>query len=575
MKSKMNQKTAVLALCAVSCLAGALTGCSTGGGSSVDSSKTQLYVKCYQGGYGNKWLYSAKERYETLHANDSFEDGKKGVQIIIADQKTTPSSSEIKNNVNELYFFEGLNYLNMVKDDTFEEITEYVTGTNPYETGKTIESKMTADCKDYLNLADSDGTKHYYAIPNYSVNFGIVYNKTVFKKYNFYFADGYESETPGSELRFIMSASDKKSKGPDGVYGTNDDGLPTTYDEFFELVNYIYEGKQIPFVWRGEGNGKDYFGYLLDALAGFYDGATQTKTNFTMDGEITVVKMNDKGSDVVYNEDGSPVTEKVTVHPEKVNGAYDGYNVQRTAGKYHALDFVRTVVTNKDKWLCNLVTDSTTHLDAQTFFVNSQFGRLAAHQEQKNKSIAMLLDGDWWESEASETISSLADNEKSELDFGWMPLPKADDASNAKQTVVSDLTSMVFMKKGLSDSKKKLAGDFMQYMNTDEAYREFTTITNAVKYYNYDLTDEDKTKMSNFGKDYWEYYHNADVILPQSKVAQYTNGLGQQMRTRRYAISAASYFPQNDFINNSGLTAGQYLAQVFNYYKNSIWTGLK
>ena len=572
MKYKLNKKTTLLAAIALTGVAGGLTSC---GNSSIDKNKTQLYVKCYQGGYGNKWLYAAKERYEKLHANDSFESGKTGVQVVIADQKKTPSTAEIKNNQSELYFFEGLNYLNCISDDAFEDITDFVTGTNPYEKDKTIESKIYDGVANFMNIMDDKGQSHYYAVPHYVSNFGIVYNKTVFNKYNFYFADGYENEAPGNELRFIAGASEKKSAGPDGKYGTSDDGLPTTYAEFFELVNYIYEGKQIPFVWRGEGNAKDYFGMLLNSLSAFYDGPEQNKVNYTMDGKITCVKFNDKGTDVVLNSDGSPVTEEVTVHPNRVDDKYDGYEIQRMAGKYHALDFVRTVVTNKDKWLCNLVTDSTNHLDAQNFFINSQFGRLNAHQEQKNKSIAMIVEGDWWESEASEVISSLAESEKSQLDFGWMPLPRADEHSNTKQTSLGALGSLVFLKKGLNESKRKLAGDFLQYMNTDEAYREFTRTTNAIKYFQYEITDADKAEMSNFGKNYWEHFHNSEVIIPESRTTQYTNGLGQQLSSRRYATSSAKYFPQDDFINDKGLTAGQYQAKMYKYYKDTVWAGMK
>lgn len=578
MKNKMNKKATLLTLSSLFVFGGVLTSCGKGG-AHIDDNKTQLYVKCYQGGYGNKWLYTAKERYEKLHENDSFEDGKKGVQIVIADQKKTPSSAEIKNNVNELYFFEGLNYLNMKTDDAFEDITEYVIGENPYEKGKTIESKMYDDVADFLNIPDQNGQKHYYAIPNYASSFGIVYNKTVFRKGNFYFADGYENEEPGSDLRFIAGPNDKKSKGPDGVEGTSDDGLPRTFDEFFELVNYIKEGQQIPFVWRGENNSGDYFGMLVNSMSTFYSGAAEAKKNYTMDGKINVVqlKLNSKGEaeDVVMDKNGVPSTKEVTIHPERVDGKYDGYEVQRMTGKYYGLDFMRTIVTNKDKWLCNLVTDSNTHLDAQNYFINSQFGRLNAHNEQKNKSIAMLIDGDWWESEASEVIASLAENEKKELDFGWLPLPMANENSNSKQTILGDVGSLVFMKKGLATAKKKLAGDFMQYMNTDEAYREFTKITSAVKYFKYDITDEDKASMTNFGRDYWEYFHNADIVFPQSHVTQYLNGLGQRLASRRFAVSEISYFPQNEFIKNKGLTSGQYLAKCYNYFKNQIWSGLK
>ncbi len=183
MKYKLNKKTTLLAAIALTGVAGGLTSC---GDSSIDKNKTQLYVKCYQGGYGNKWLYSAKERYEKLHENDSFESGKTGVQIVIADQKKTPSTAEIKNNQSELYFFEGLNYLNCISDDAFEDITDFVTGTNPYEKDKTIESKIYDGVANFMNIMDEKGQSHYYAVPHYVSNFGIVYNKTVFNKYNFY-----------------------------------------------------------------------------------------------------------------------------------------------------------------------------------------------------------------------------------------------------------------------------------------------------------------------------------------------------------------------------------------------------
>lgn len=574
MKSNFKKTTLVLSVLSMLGAASSLVSCGFGGNPGVDSTKTQLYVKCYQGGYGNKWLYSAKDRYEALHANDSYENGKTGVQIMISDQKKTPLSAEIKNGQAELYFFEGLNYLNVQKDGAFEEITDLVTGDNPYEKGTSIESKIPSEVANYLNLPDSNGGKHYYAVPHYVGSFGIVYNKTVFKRNNFYFQKNYLTKEPGTDARFVMDATDPKSVGLDGIKGTYDDGLPTTYAEFFELVEYI-SGSQIPFVWRGEGNGYDYFGSLINSLAASYDGVEQNRVNYSMDGKVNCVKFNAKGDDVQLNADGSPVTEEVTIHPTKQGSSYDGYNVQRMVGKYHALDFVRKLMNNKDSWLCNLVTDSNNHLDAQNFFINSQFGRLDAHGSQKHKSVAMIVEGNWWESEASETIAGLSEVEKSQLDYGWMPLPMADANANSSPITLADVNSFVFIKKGLNDTKRKLAGDFLQYMNTNEAYREFTTITNAIKYFNYDMTPEDETKMSNFGRDFWKYYKSSEVIVPQSHVAQYTNGLGQQLASRRYAITDQDYFPQTQFVNNSSLTAGQYLAKVFKYYKEKIWAGLK
>ena len=44
----------------------------------IDTNKTQLYVYNYNAGYKSEWLYKAKERYEKVNADKSWEEGKKG-----------------------------------------------------------------------------------------------------------------------------------------------------------------------------------------------------------------------------------------------------------------------------------------------------------------------------------------------------------------------------------------------------------------------------------------------------------------------------------------------------------------
>lgn len=43
----------------------------------IDSSKTQLYVFNFYGGYGADWLAAAKKKYEDLHKDDVYEEGKR------------------------------------------------------------------------------------------------------------------------------------------------------------------------------------------------------------------------------------------------------------------------------------------------------------------------------------------------------------------------------------------------------------------------------------------------------------------------------------------------------------------
>ncbi len=556
-------------------------GSSGGSASSIDgdepinSEKTQLYVKNYQGGFGSKWLYEAKAKYETLHADDSYETGKKGVQIVVTNQKQYPTSADIKNDYNQVYFFESLNYINYQKDGAFADITKYVTGTNPYETDKTIESKMFDQAKDFYGIPDESGNVHYYAIPHYTGSVGIIYNKKVFDDKGYYFVDGYESKT--GEAKFILSDSDTKSAGPDGKKGTYDDGLPVTYQDYYDLCTYIRGSGDVPFTHLGK-NTYNYLTELAAVMACQADGATADRVSYTMDGEITAVKFNEAMTDVLKDADGNPVTEKVTVHPEKVDGKYDGYEVIRSAGKYHGMDFLHTLVehsdvSKSDSWLYVVASnESYAHTDAQKNFVNSTFNRLPGKAgRDKNCHIAMLIDGSWWESEASDAVNALSESEKSQLDFGWMPLPRPTSDSVYDPVNPATIQSFVFMRSGLSDNISALAGDFIQYMTTDEQLRNFTKVTNTKKTYNYTIDDETYNSMSKFGQSYWNYSKNSTINLTYSRNEQFRKTLGNYYLPRRYFTTDQMSFPYTEFKTSSSETAGTYQAKMYKYYRDTVW----
>ena len=576
---KFLTKTALFAVFATaSASLACLTSCGgpNSNDPSIDTSKTQIYVKNYQGGYGNKWLYTAKNKYEALHAEDSYESGKKGVQILISEQKTTPNWSNIKNDVYQVYFFESINYHIGLSENVFEEITDVVTNPNPYEPSKTIESKLYDENKQFLNVVDNNGQSHYYAIPHYSSSFGIVYNKTVFKSRCLYFSQDYKNYEVGDGNRFIFSADDPKSVGMDGLAGTYDDGLPTTYEEFYELCNYMVSGHVIPLVWMGKNGGGDYLPMLINSLTLAHHGAEQMRHNFDYDGSIEVVKLNTNETEILKDTNGYAETEMVTVHPEKVGNKYDGYETQRMTGKYYGLSFLEEIIRNKQKknseWACALMQNSSSHLDAQSWFINSQFGRLNSPlNSQKNCPIAMILEGDWWESEASAVIDALPENEKAQLDFGWMPLPKATENSNTRKTSLVN-ESFQFIKKGLSKNIRNLCADFLAFMNTDETLKNFTTTTNAIRCLNYELSTEEYDSLTKFGQDYWNYYKDSDKVFTESHSNQFMSTVGSQLLSRRFNISKDFSYPQTLFSSNTSLTASKYIAQMYKYYRDYIWT---
>lgn len=153
----MKMKKMVTGILAVA-MAFAFAGCAPadeGNGldnEKVDSKRTQLYVYNYSGGFGSDWLAAAKAKYEEIHKDDVYEEGKVGIQIMVQNEKTNmendPDTTLSTNN--DLFFTEGVAYRSLVaRADAFEDITSIVKGDNTYESGKTIESKLTAEQKAY------------------------------------------------------------------------------------------------------------------------------------------------------------------------------------------------------------------------------------------------------------------------------------------------------------------------------------------------------------------------------------------------------------------------------------------
>ena len=127
----MRKKLAAL-IALFFCLSSALLGCgqsSDGGsnGESVNSTQTQLYVYVFSRGYGSEYLYKLKERYEALHADDSYEEGKKGVQIRINvsdDNSATKYVENVKNQKDDVFFAEDSYYRTLAQAGVLLDITE-------------------------------------------------------------------------------------------------------------------------------------------------------------------------------------------------------------------------------------------------------------------------------------------------------------------------------------------------------------------------------------------------------------------------------------------------------------------
>lgn len=536
-------------------------GTTTGGNEDLDTKKTQLYVRNYQGGFGNKWLYNGKAKLEEKYANVELEPGKKGVQVLITDVKTTPEVSNIKNDVYEVYFVEKVNYLYLQKQGVVEDITDIVTNTNPYD-GKTILSKMTDEQKNYYAI-DESGTDRYYALPHYFASVGIVYDIDLFNERGYYFKEGYEKETEVNSM-FIVDSGDAKSKGPDGVAGTADDGLPATYADFWNLCQWIVNDGNTPLNWGGDNATQFYVTALMLQLMANHQGAEEFMRNFTFDGDMKVVSLDDSNN-VVMNGD-VPATETVTLSQTGNNG----YETFRSEAYYYALTFVKSLMDSVGTYSLekNVKSPSYDAFAAQRDYIASRAANGKGRQ-------AMLIEGSWWDSEATSYFSA-AGYSKSDCNYGWMPLPAAttEQVGKNKNTMINTIESLCFVKKGLSDVKKQLAFDFVQLMNCDESLVDFTVQTNAFKDFKYDVSDSAVSGLSPFGQKLYAARENSDLIFPNDNNSQYYNTICTTDSSRRYAISSSDQFPATKFGSDKSMTAAKYLSQTYSYIisKNPLWS---
>ena len=535
----MKKGTRWLALLSAATMMGAtFAGCgrTTAGLEQIDKTKTQLYVFSYTGGYGSEWIMKVKERYEELHKdtvfekaceNESYEEGKKGVQVYVrADKESTMEERQhIPANRDEVFFAEFCYYQTLLKEGYLADITDAVTGdlsifNDGDEQGVTVESKMVQEQKDFFGVPQADGKTHYYAIPHYAGYDGITYNVDLFDDRGYYFIDGYEAYVDNFENLsdlFIYEDSDPKSKGPDGKTGvidgvdySIDDGLPATYQDFFLLCQYIQSDKNMPIVWNGYAY-QSYLNYIVHALAADFDGLDQSMLNFTLDGEATSLGKIVNGQFVA---DAEPTT---------ITGT-NAYELSRQEGKYHALTFLEELLrgngvasgysSTAGKYYDDKCLNSTyDHITAQSDYVWGGYDNVTT-------PTGMLIDGIWWENEAIDAFTAMEDTgaaKKEDRRFAFMPYPKATREKVGEKNVLLDkIYSVAFVKNNIEDWKLPLAIDFLKFVNTYESHIEFTTTTNTIRALNYEIPETEKAKMTYFGRSVLELKERSDVIYPYS-----------------------------------------------------------
>ncbi len=554
----------LLSLLLVVCVAFGVTACKPKG-IQIDKTKTQIYVSNFNGGFGKEWLDEIAKDFTEDYKNVSFEEGKKGVQVIIKNHKKTSSSmiQDFREDDNYVFFNENLAYNEYVAKNNLLDITDVVNGTfsirnldptkpdymdvkaydeEGNELGKEAIPEPSTEDKNIIgkfNDIQKDALKidnKYYAIPHYEGFYGLTYDADLWNQ------KGYYMDEDGL---FQLKLADREefSAGPDGIKGTYDDGLPATYEEFFELLTKI-RANYTPIIWSGEN--QFYITNTINQLIADYNGVDNERLCYTFNGTAT---------EFITGWDGdTPIIGEKEIRNE------NGYDVFGQAGFYYGLKWAEQLVRTNLNVHNDSFTESASHTNVQNKYLMSVRGTVG-------KRVAMIAEGCWWQNEAKGQFNVMKDQfglGAKDRNLLWMPLPKADADHIGKTTLLESNRCFGMIRANMPQDKIPLAKLFLQYCNTLERLQEFSFITNTSKALTYDMPEgwENDERLTPFGKS-----------ILQMKTAKDPDS-GEPMTEIVYQLSTNSLYANNasEFQKMDVFEFGDYVSPAKAFKENPSLT---
>ena len=489
----------------------------------IDETKSQLYVSTRDAGIGVEWFKKLARGFEEKYANVPFEEGKMGVQVLEnADRNNTGSGQlgTIARSDYSVLMCEAMQYSSYMGGDLLYDISDLIE--EKLEDGSTILSKLDEYQIDYLTGYNGN----YYALPWLAGFCGVTYNANLFELYDeetnpngrgFYLADanGLKPATTSSYTGkaytgrgFITANNSKKAPGPDGKYNTFDDGLPSSYEEFFYVCDYMSKKGCNPFIYAGASS--HYVKYLMEGLCMAWSGAEEMSWNFSFDSE------EDAANIITSFENGEPVVTPTQITPET------GYLMSQQESFYYAAKFFDHLYENEATYFAEETFSGVCgNLDAQEYFIESELNA-------DYKPIGMLIEGNYWYGEAATAFKASVDFYGEEVagnrNFRWMSLPGQETGTvnegEGRTTAIADGLSCYFVVnnniKGNS-VKEELASKFIKYCYEDANLQMFTQTCGMPVAVDYDLTPEQYNSIDTYKQSCWDVFKaavDANEYLP-------------------------------------------------------------
>lgn len=566
----------VLMICLLLSLSTAFIGCAPGE-EQPDPDRTQLYVGLRESGLGKAWLQKVKQDYEKENPEiqvmidylaSELDGGTLARtmpdirQTVIFTNSLVATQLAPQNSVNATYHV--------------ADITDIVT-----EGGEdSIMNRMNDAQAKFYNYGTVEEPK-YYMVPYFNSIYGMVYDIDMFKEYKFFnleCTDTLEGERAGKKYAGLdtILGNEDDNWGPDGVHGTIDDGLPATWEDFKILLDVMVDVGVTPFTYSAKEKG--YQNRFLASIWASYEGAENyslmTKLEGTHDrlGEINM-----SNAWKLAKMDGKLAALKVADHI--INGRVDddGNSVYVESGVRHT---------------------SHTAMTAQSNFLNSW-------PNPQMKDIAFILEGNWWEYEATEIFEECAELYADvgdgtwgygERNFGYFPFPKfkgsyetdgIPDQDNTMTTLGSNVSTnnaAGFINAYHTEEQIALGKDFLKFCFSNEKNAEFTRITGITRPYKYTMTEDQLEDLTSYALSVYEFNQSEYVDRASSCSMLDVYYYKEEFLTEAFAfgtivdteLNTKDLYPMHAFLVGVGNNARkigyeEYWEGIDRYVNESIW----
>lgn len=523
----MKKKFLALMLTIVMCL-GAVA-CGDPSFDDEDATTTTIYMGLYEGGLGLNWAYALAERF-----TEEFKDyqipgveGKTGIKLeIVVDGNISlrdkRQSTQMVMELNGMY-----DSIQIANSGYALDITDIVTE-KVYDGGtKSIADKI-RDTARNMYISNVDGVEKCYKLPYCEYIPVFSYDVDCFdrngsgangrplydddKEQNFYFANTedpdyianeareFYSEITGQTFYFIRGDEDNddtnsnhtKSCGGDGIFGTYDDGHPTTLNELVALCEFMVSKDVTPFNLTGKYS--NYANFPQSAIMSALLGVDGVKSMYSFDSKYMedgmmeiVTGFSDEPLWPGANKDiRKPITQKVKID------ASCGYYITWLVERYYAEAFMQ--VAEDNSWF--LDTKKThTQKDAMKDFIYSGWGPQAENQT------GILMECTFWYQEATGSGYHETWQQNNAPDgfftrkLGILGLPRTfnetvKEGEGEPMAGVDANQGSFYFNSNIANSEEKMHAlkVFLQWYYSDEELDTFTRTSNLFRQMDYPLS---------------------------------------------------------------------------------------